>query len=299
PGDRVADGDAHAHGWAVGVTDEFAEARVAFGHGRETGSGGHGTGLAECGDADEDEFRVGLLEDVRAQPPLLQGAGTEVLEQDVRTADEFDHGLAPLFGAQVEFDGLLIAIDRAVEHRGRAGLEPPIADLVACLRAFDLDHLGAEVGECEESHNGEGKSVPAHVDAPSRAWFGPPIVPGVGGFGVDIRRRGCSEDLILPVGRETVRGWLRRESCEVDAVFEQQLRLERIPRNTPCPLLSGPSRVSNTGRQAADSGESSPNKELTWNRTISQATTRTVRTTSADSRAGAARVAREIGRAHV
>src|SRR5699024_6266526 len=54
----------------------------------------------------------------------------------------------------------------------------------------------------------------------------------------------------------------------------------------------GPSRVSNTGRQAADSGESSPNKELTWNRTISQATTRTVRTTSADSRAGAARVAR-------
>src|SRR5699024_5981487 len=126
PGDRVADGDAHAHGWAVGVTDEFAEARVAFGHGRETGSGGHGTGLAECGDADEDEFRVGLLEDVRAQPPLLQGAGTEVLEQDVRTADEFDHGLAPLFGAQVEFDGLLIAIDRAVEHRGRAGLEPPI-----------------------------------------------------------------------------------------------------------------------------------------------------------------------------
>src|SRR5699024_6371301 len=60
----------------------------------------------------------------------------------------------------------------------------------------------------------------------------------------------------------------------------------------PFPLLSGPSRVSNTVRQAADSGESSPNKELTWNRTISQATTRTVRTTSADSRAGAARVAR-------
>src|SRR5690606_10703466 len=100
----------------------------------------------------------------------------------------------------VENDRLLVAVDRAVEHRGVAGFEPPVAQFVAGAGAFDLDHLGAEVrehppgggcgdviAEFEDSHTGKGKSVRAHDDAPSCAWFGSPMVPGaVPGF-PDIR----------------------------------------------------------------------------------------------------------------
>ncbi len=146
-GDRIADRDAHAHGWAVGVADEFAEARIAFGHGGESGARRHRSGLAERGDAHEDEVGVGLFEHVGAESPLLEGAGAEVLEQDVAAADEFEHGLAPLVAAQVEHDRLLVAVDRAVEHRGVAGFEPPVAQFVAGAGAFDLDHLGAEITE--------------------------------------------------------------------------------------------------------------------------------------------------------
>ena len=53
----------------------------------------------------------------------------------------------PCSGLEVEHDRLLVAVDRAVQHRGVAGVQPPVAQFVAGDRPLDLDHLGAEVGE--------------------------------------------------------------------------------------------------------------------------------------------------------
>ena len=71
---------------------------------------------------------------------------------------------AAALGLQVEHDGLLVAVDRAVQHRRVAGVEPPVAQLVAGDGPLDLDHLGAEVGE--HPARGRGGDVVAEFEHP-------------------------------------------------------------------------------------------------------------------------------------
>ena len=93
--------------------------------------------------------RSGLacVEYLRSQPPLFECSGTEVLQQHVAMGDELQHDLASTFGLEVQHDRLLVAVDRAVEHRRGPGVEAPVAEFVAGFRAFDLDDFRSEVGQ--------------------------------------------------------------------------------------------------------------------------------------------------------
>ena len=87
-GDRVADGHADAHRWPVRVADQFAEAAEASATAANPGAADSGP---VCPNA---EIRVmtrsGLtsFERLGSEAPLLQRAGTEVLQQDVALADQ-------------------------------------------------------------------------------------------------------------------------------------------------------------------------------------------------------------------
>ena len=164
PGDGVSDGDADPYGRTVRVADEVAEPAVRFGDGGKAGTLGQRAGLPEGGDAGDDEVRVGLIEHVRAEAPLLQRARPEVFQQDVRFRGELQDCLLAGLGAQVQDDGLLVAVDGPVQHGGVALVQPPVAQLVAGSRPLDLDDLGAEVGE-EPPGRGGGNVVSEFQDA--------------------------------------------------------------------------------------------------------------------------------------
>ena len=91
-----------------------------------------------------------LRERVPAEPPLLERAGDVVLDQDVRGPGEaLEEGLA--FGPrQVERDRALAApVDFPPELAEGLG---PGADGVAAPGIFDLEDVGAEVGQHRGQH---------------------------------------------------------------------------------------------------------------------------------------------------
>src|SRR5690606_7709646 len=90
---------------------------------------------------------VGLGERGRVQPPTVECARAEVLDEHVGFRDEVEHGTPSPRRPQVELDRPLVAVHRSVQHRRLAGVEPPIAQLVTGAGAFHLDHVGTEVGE--------------------------------------------------------------------------------------------------------------------------------------------------------
>jgi hypothetical protein len=163
-GDRVPYRDADPYGRAVGVADEVPEPAVRFGDGGKPRTLGQRAGLPEGGDARDDEFRVGLIEDLRAEAPFLQRARAEVFQQDVRLRGELQDRLPARLGPQVQHHGLLVAVDRPVEHGGVTLVQPPVAQLVAGSRPLHFDDLGAEVGE-QPSGRRRGNVVSEFQDA--------------------------------------------------------------------------------------------------------------------------------------
>ena len=87
-------------------------------------------------------------ERVVAEPPLLQRARPEVLDDDVAALDEIEEQVAACGLAQVERDGFLVAgVHRPEEVVPvEFGLSPG-AQRIRRPRRFDLDDLGAHVAE--------------------------------------------------------------------------------------------------------------------------------------------------------
>src|SRR3546814_14954645 len=75
--------------------------------------------------------------------PLLNRAGSEILDQDVGLGDQLTGERLTLFGAQVDRDRIFVAPD----HAPPAGLVAlaPVAHLVAGQRRFELDVLGPPI----------------------------------------------------------------------------------------------------------------------------------------------------------
>ena len=109
---------------------------------------GEWTGLAEARDPDQNEARVQGFEDGRAEPPCLEAAGPEILDQDVSSRGQSANDLLGFRIVEVERDGTLSAtLDQRPEGPVAADRPSPVPEWIATLRMFDLDHVGAIVRE--------------------------------------------------------------------------------------------------------------------------------------------------------
>ncbi len=128
--------------------------------------------LPERGDAHHHEPWVHAGQLVIAEMPLLHGAGTEVLREDVGLGGQArDQRLA--FGrAQVARDRFLVpGLDQPHVRHAVGGLVSEPAEVVADPRLLDLDHLRAVLAEerAAEGRGDERRQVQRHEAVESSA----------------------------------------------------------------------------------------------------------------------------------
>ena len=109
----------------------------------------YGPVLPEAGDAGDDELRVAGQQRVGLQAQPFEGAGPEVLDQHVGLVAQPVHELEVVGRLQVEGDRPLAAAAELPPQGDVVSRITPAhaAQRVAAIRAFDLDDIGAEVGE--------------------------------------------------------------------------------------------------------------------------------------------------------
>src|SRR6185436_20246973 len=96
--------------------------------------------LPIAGDADHDQPRIDLRELVVTAAPLLQRAGSEVLQQEVGFPDQLVQNLLALRLTQIERDRLLVARDdRPPQRFAISLLAAPHAQRIALLRRLHFD----------------------------------------------------------------------------------------------------------------------------------------------------------------
>ena len=88
-GQRITDGYAHAAGRAVGIAHDIAPSAHGFANAAKSGTFRIGARLAIARHAHDDQARVDRLQDIGAQPPFFDGAGLEILDQDIGGGDQF------------------------------------------------------------------------------------------------------------------------------------------------------------------------------------------------------------------
>lgn len=110
-GDFVGECDRRQHRWTVRIATDGGEPRHRFGDRGEAGSLCVRAGLAEPGDAHDDEFWVRCEEIVRVQTESLEHAGSEVLDEYVGLGDQPAYEGKVVVVLQVECDGLFVAVD--------------------------------------------------------------------------------------------------------------------------------------------------------------------------------------------
>src|SRR5262249_28981091 len=103
-------------------------------------------GLAEGGDARHDQRRPELAEILPAEPPGLEDAGPEVLDDHVAHRYEAAHDLLPLRRVQIEGDDLLTAVVDGPPVVGAVLGGAEAAEVITLAGQLRLDHLGAELG---------------------------------------------------------------------------------------------------------------------------------------------------------
>ncbi|MNO85880.1 hypothetical protein D3C76_772640 [compost metagenome] len=145
-GDGVADGDAGAHRRAVLEAGDVAQAAHGFADGAEARLVLVRAGLAEAGQAHHHQLRVQFVDDVPTETELLQHAGAEVLDQDVRFGQQLLQHFAAVGMLEVERHRAFVARLHEPPQRGALVQLAPLAQRVAAIRRFDLDHFGTEFG---------------------------------------------------------------------------------------------------------------------------------------------------------
>ncbi|CPM74670.1 Uncharacterised protein [Bordetella pertussis] len=146
-GHHVHDRQAHPRGRAVGLAVDAHQPAHGLGAGVVARQAAQRAVGAEAADAAMHQARKGLAQRVVAQPPLLQRAGLEILHQHVGVGQQAAQQLLAGKLRQVQRHATLVAVDADEVGGGLAGeRRPPAARLVAAGR-FDLQHVGAVVGE--------------------------------------------------------------------------------------------------------------------------------------------------------
>ncbi|MCY1446147.1 hypothetical protein D9M71_626960 [compost metagenome] len=145
-GDGVADGDAGTHRRAVLEAGDIAQATHRFADGAEARFVLARAGLAEAGQAHHHQFRVQLVQHIPAEAELFQHAGAEVLDQDVGVRQQLLQHFAAVGMLEVERHRAFVARLHEPPERGALVQLAPLAQRVAAIRRFDLDHFGTEFG---------------------------------------------------------------------------------------------------------------------------------------------------------
>src|SRR6185437_929329 len=91
-----------------------------------------------------DEARIRCAQTLRAGAEPLRRAGPEVLDEDIRFADQAFEDPAVAVVLQVESDATLVAVVGLEVRRVSAAL---VAAVGIAVRALHLDDVGAEIGE--------------------------------------------------------------------------------------------------------------------------------------------------------
>jgi len=105
------------------------------------------TGHAVAGDRAEHDARIHLAQRVESEAAAIEASGTHCLDDGVGIAHELEERLASDLGAEVENDALLAPADVQEEERDAFDDRPRHTPAVVTLRRFDLDDVGAEIGE--------------------------------------------------------------------------------------------------------------------------------------------------------
>jgi hypothetical protein len=144
-----------AAGQVIAFAGDAHQPAHALDHEVIAGAAGVRAGLAEAGDGAVDQARVELLQAFVVQAVLGQAAHLEVFNQDVALQRQFAHQLGAARRGDVQRHRQLVAVGGQV-IRSFGGVvarlvlqvrRPPGPRVVARAGAFDLDDLGAEVGE--------------------------------------------------------------------------------------------------------------------------------------------------------
>ena len=116
------------------------------------------SGLAEGGDARHDQPRVDRVERLPAEPPALQHARPEILEDDVALGDQPSDDVLAFRDVEVEGHELLVPVIDGEPVRAAVFGGPETPEVVAPPRHLGLDHLGAELRH-ERAAEGAGDDL--------------------------------------------------------------------------------------------------------------------------------------------
>src|SRR5262249_21606778 len=172
-----------ARGGTIGGAIQIPRAAEGGSDGREARALAQWPRLAEGGDARHDQRRPELAEILPAEPPGLEDAGPEVLDDHVAHRHEAAHDLLPLRRVQIEGDDLLASVVDGPPVVGAVLGGAETAEVVALAGQLRLDHLGAELGH-ESAAERAGHDLRQLEDADARERQGA-IRHGEGGILAD------------------------------------------------------------------------------------------------------------------
>src|SRR5229473_6740876 len=144
-----------AHRSAVGRAVQGHETRGRLGHWIVAWTIMVGTELAEAADRDEDDIRLDGAAMLIADTPLVEGARSEILDDDIGSGGELKENRGSRRHTQIQRKAAFVAIHRRMQKAHttaftgykRAGAPSDLA-----LGRLDLDNVGAEVREHASAH---------------------------------------------------------------------------------------------------------------------------------------------------
>src|SRR5215472_5723196 len=143
----VEHGGADARGRPAVVAVHHHEPREGLHHGLVAGLELERARAPEGPHRAVDEPREALGERLGAEPHLLEGAGTEILDQDVGTSDQIQQPLDVGGPLEIEGDAALVGVDGEEARRDALPEGRTPAARVVTLGPLDLDDVGAHVAE--------------------------------------------------------------------------------------------------------------------------------------------------------
>ena len=145
-GRQIADRYAASHRLTAGIAGDTHRAAERLRHDVVGGRRSLRSGLPEPGNRAQDYFGIGGLELLVAELETIHRAGREILNHYIRFCRQLEKDSGACFGAQVERDAALAAID-AVEVARVAGRHHrrEAARIVAASWHLDFNNVGAKI----------------------------------------------------------------------------------------------------------------------------------------------------------
>ena len=167
--EQIADLHVGQRGRAACSADLVEHAGVAEVVDVVTGTQGVGAGLAIAGDAAQHDARVALGQHLVAEAEARHHARAKAFDDDVGGLDQAQEQRAPFGLLEVQAQAALVAVDDLVEPARVAAHRAHGARVVAGAGVFDLDDVGAVIGQMLGGQ-GAGKEAGEIEDAHALEW---------------------------------------------------------------------------------------------------------------------------------